>query len=185
MSIFEYVVVAFSLVLSTSVMRLADGLAHAFGARPRHWLYIGQLFVALLANVGAFWNYWSFNDAKWTFPRFVLAMAGPVALYAASCTLVPRSPESIESFETHSLVARRQFYRLLALWAVLIAATATVLVDLPLLHPARGAELIIFTAGVLGGSTGREKVHVGLVVFLLAFAAIAFVTIGAQPGSLR
>lgn len=185
MSLFEYVMVAFSLVLSTSVMRIADGLAHAFGVRPRHWLYIGQLGVALAANVTAFWNYWSFREADWSFPHFVLAMAGPVSLYAGTCTLVPREPDSIASIEDHSSGVRRRFYRFLALWAVLIATTATVLVDLPLRHPARGAELVTFTAGMIGSSTDRESIHAALVVFLLLFAAAALVTFGARPGALR
>ncbi|MEZ4334471.1 MAG: hypothetical protein R3F35_22175 [Myxococcota bacterium] len=184
MHLFEYVVIAFSLVLSTSVMRLADGIAHAFGARPRYCLYIGQVAVALIGNIAAFWNYWSFHEAAWTFPRFALAIAGPVSLYAGTCTLVPRAPESIASIERHSLAVRRRFYLWLAVWAVLIGLTATVLVDLPFDHPARAIEIVTFAAGVIGASTDRDRVHVGLVVFLLVFATVALLTLGARPAAL-
>lgn len=184
MSLFEYLAIAFSLLLSTSVMRVADGLAHALKDPGRSWLFVGQLLVALLANVSAFWNFWSFHDADWTFPRFVLAVSGPVALYVGSCTLVPRAPESIVSQSEHSRAVRRRFYLCLALWTIAIATTATVLVGMPFNHPARGAELFIFALGAIGASTDDDRIHAGLIVAAIAFAAIALTTIGARPASL-
>jgi hypothetical protein len=183
-SLFEYLAIAFSLVISTSVMRIADGLSDSARGTERCWVYRGQLGVALAANVAAFWNFWSFHEADWTFPRFVLAVSGPVALYFGTATLVPSDRDDVSSWKEHSRAVRGRFYRSLCAYAVLIAATTTVLVDMPLDHPARGSELITFLLGLVGATSKNERTHQALVVIALLFAIVALSTLAARPGAL-
>ena len=183
MSLFEYLAIALTLVISSSVMRLADGLSESFRGPEPSRLYQGQLLVALVANVAAFWNFWSFHDASWTFARFVLALSGPVALFFASASLVPSDADSVDSWSTHSRAVRRRFYAAICVWAVLIAATTTVLLDMGWRHPARAAELITLSIGCVGAFSERDRVHGILVAFTLLFALVALSTLAARPGS--
>ncbi|MFO0689444.1 MAG: hypothetical protein U0900_12115 [Myxococcota bacterium] len=184
MSLFEYLAIAFSLVISTSVMRIADGLSESARGTERCWVYRGQLGVALAANVAAFWNFWSFHEADWTFPRFVLAVSGPVALYFGTATLVPSDRDAVSSWKEHSRAVRGRFYRSLCAYAVLMAATTTVLLDMGLAHPARAAQLAVFVLGLAGTSTENERAHQALVVVTIAFGIVALSTLAARPGAL-
>lgn len=184
MSLFEYLAIAFSLVISTSVMRIADGLSDSFRGEERYWLYPGQLGVALVANVAAFWNFWSFHEAEWTFPHFVLAVSGPVALYFGSASLVPSDRDAVRSWRDHSRSVRGRFYRSLSAYAVLMAVTTTVLLGMGVHHPARIAQLVIFAIGFVGGTTENERAHQLLVVGTLLYSVVVLSTLAARPGAL-
>lgn len=185
MSLFEYLAIAFTLVISTSVMRIADGLSESFRGPDRYWIFQGQLSIALVANVAAFWNYWSFSDAEWTFPRFVLAVSGPVALYFGTASLVPSDRDEVDSWRDHSRAVRRRFYLSLCAWSLLVAVTTTVLLDMGIRHPARATELITLLIGGIGSFSESERVHGALVVFTMMFAVVALTTLAARPGSLH
>lgn len=183
MSLFEYLAIAFTLVISSAVMRIADGLSESFRGPEPSRLYQGQLCVALVGNVAAFWNFWSFHDVEWTFARFVLAVSGPVALFFGAASLVPSDVDSIVSWAEHSRSVRRRFYLALCVWSVLIATTTTVLLGMGWRHPARAAELITFSIGFIGAVSKSDRVHGGLIAFTLVFAALALSTLAANPGA--
>lgn len=184
MSLFEYLAIAFTLVISTSVMRIADGLSDSFRGEESYWVYPGQLAVALAANVAAFWNFWSFHEADWTFPRFVLAVSGPVALYFGTATLVPSDRDDVTSWKVHSQAVRGRFYRSICAYSVLMATTTTTLLGMGLDHPARGAQLAMFVLGLVGASTENERAHQAIVVVTLVFGVFVLSTLAARPGAL-
>ena len=65
MTLFEYLAIAFSLVLSFSAMRLVAGLPYAT-QRGQYWVHLVFVLSQLLVTVVAFWNLWSFREATWT-----------------------------------------------------------------------------------------------------------------------
>ena len=89
MTLFEYLAIAFSLVLSFSAMRLVAGLPHAAQPDLRYWVHLVFVSSLLLVTALAFWNLWNYRDATWTLPRFLLILTIPGLIYFLACTLVP------------------------------------------------------------------------------------------------
>ena len=97
MTLFEYLAIAFSLVLSLSGMRLVAGLPHAIQAGRRYWVHLCFVCWQLVLTVMIFWLFWTFRSVNWNFVTFALVLASPSLIYFNACTLIPESPSSVES----------------------------------------------------------------------------------------
>ena len=95
MTLFEYLAIAFSLVLSFSAMRLVAGLPYAAQPNRRYWVHLSFVCILLLVTAVAFWNLWNYRDAMWTLPRFLLILATPGLIYFEACTLIPEQASTI------------------------------------------------------------------------------------------
>jgi hypothetical protein len=182
-TLFEYLAIAYSLVFSSAAIRLVSGLPHAVHSGRRYYVHLLHVFLLLFALVLVFWSFWSFHDLQWNLFRFLSLLTGPGLLYFLACTLVPDSPSSVTSWRDHFFSIRRTYFLGLCLWFVPLSINTTMLLDLPLLHPARAVHLGILSMGVIGATTSSPVVHTimaigGMVVVLFA-AAVLFL-----PGSL-
>lgn len=183
MTLFEYLAIAYSLVLSFATMRLLEGLPSTTRSGRRYWPHLVFVLCALLTCVQTFWVFWSFRGADWTYLRFWLALANPGLNYFIVCTLVPRDADSIESWHRYFTSVRRRYFLAVASWALVIAGMTTLLLELPLWHPSRVGQLVYFSLGAVGAFTSGERVVSGIAALLLLLSlANAFGL--QQPGSL-
>ena len=183
MTLFEYLAIAYSLVLSFAAMRLLEGLPHTARPGRRYWPHLVFVLCSLLACVTTFWVFWSFRDANWTYLRFWLALANPGLNYFIVCTLVPRNADSIESWHRYFASVRRRYFVAFASWALVIAAMNTLLLGMPLWDPARLGQLTFFCIATVGALTSNERVVSGIApILLLLWLGAAFTL--RQPGSL-
>ncbi len=169
MTLFEYLAIAYSLVFSFSAMRLVGGLPHALDPSRRYWLHVCWVLIQLVGTTGQFWIFWSYRDVEWNYPLFLLALANPSLLYFNACTLVPEAPASVESWRTYYYSVRRNFFLAVALYSLIIAADASVSLQIPINDPTRASQIILFVAGVVGASSGSARVHAGLGVFFVGY----------------
>ena len=184
MTLFEYLAIAFSLVLSSAAMRLIRGLSLALARERRYWLHVAFVINQIGVTLGVFWVFWSLRDVAWTFPAFVLALASPGLVYAGACALVPEDPSTVLSWRTHYFSRRVNYFSCIASWAIIAALGASVLLRMPWSHPARVVQAFALIAGLVGVASDRERVHVCLAVLFLSALGIATLTVMAQPGSL-
>ena len=183
MTLFEYLAVAFSLIVSATAMRLVGGLPHAFDAGRRYWVHLGIVGVQLVATLGVFWVFWSYRDIEWNLGRFALALSGPSLIYFCACTLIPENPESVASWREHYYAVRVRYFGACIAWAVFAAAATTAIVQMPWTHPARVAQTTVLVAGVVGCASASPRVHAGLVLAMSGIAVLMLVLL-ARPGSL-
>ncbi|MGH0029318.1 MAG: hypothetical protein ACQGVC_05980 [Myxococcota bacterium] len=184
MTLFEYLAAAYTLLVSLAVARLVFGLPAAVVRGRRYWVHL--VFVAGFAFSLAlsFWSFWSYRDVAWTFPRFLLALASPaLALFMAS-TLVPASPDQVASWRDFYYAVRARYFTAWIAAIVLVVLNTTLLVDMPLAHPARIGQLAIAAIGVVGAASQSARVHAGLAVTLVAVQSFAAWVIFREPGSL-
>jgi hypothetical protein len=183
MILFEYLAIAFSLVFSFSGMRLVSGLPHAVRPGRRYWVHLCFLFWQLLTTVGIFWAFWSFRTVSWNFLTFLLVLASPGLIYYNACTLVPENPSTVESWRDHYYSIRNRYFVGVTCWIVVVAIISTVVLDMPLFHPARGGQVAVLVAGVAGVAFPNHRVQASIAVFVLAVSVVLLFTSGFRPGS--
>ena len=179
MTQFEYLAIAFSLVLSFSGLRLVGGLPHAVQPGRRYWIHLFFVCLQLVATVAIFWGFWSFRDVTWTLPAFMLILVNPGLIYYNACTLIPENPWAVESWHAYYYSVRRRYFVVFACWCLAAATITTVVFQMPLVHPVRAAQAAFFVVGVAGAVSASERVHaiivfLTLLIFLLAMLAMGF-----------
>jgi hypothetical protein len=183
-TLFEYLAIAFSLVLSFAAMRLIAGLQHALNPDRRYWVHVTLVFVQLLATVVVFWVFWSFRDVEWNLPRFLLVLASPALIYFNACALIPEVPVSIESWRDYYFTTCHRYFAGVGVWAIVVMASSTIVLDMPLMHPARGTQSLFLAVGILGVASRNPRVHAGIAILFLCTIPLLAVSLGLRPGPL-
>ena len=181
MTLFEYLAIAFSLVLSLSGMRVVAGLPHAVQRDRRYWVHLCLLIQQLVFTVVVFWAFWSFRSVTWNFLTFVLFLACPSLIYFNACTLVPDNPSSVESWREYFYSVRIRYFVGVGCFGLVIVAMLTVATSMPLLHSGRVPQAVIILIGVIGALSPKHSVQAGIALFGLAFSVLVAVALGLQP----
>jgi len=184
MALFEYLAIAFSLILSSAAMRLVGGLAHVFEPGRRYWVHACFVLIGLASGALVFWAYWSYREATWDFFRFLAALAQLGALYFLATTLVPESPGAVASWRDYYESVRVRYFSGLIVFAITTALVVTLMVAMPLTHPARLAHAGLLVSGVVGVSTANPRVHAALAIAGLVSMPILGATVFLRAGSL-
>ena len=109
MTLFEYLAIAFSLILSSAALRLIRGLSWSLQRDRRYWVHTCLVLNQLGVTLTIFWIYWSYRHVEWTFPFFLAALAGPCLVYAAACALVPEDPAAVADWRAYYYASRKRF----------------------------------------------------------------------------
>ena len=173
MTLFEYLAVAFSIVLSLAAVRLLSGLSVAFAPERRYWPHAMWIVFSLLASALVWWNFWSFRGVSWNFFAFLLVLTVPAVIYLQAAALVPENPGLVRSWREHFFMARNRLFVALGSFFLLIAGISWLFLDLPLLHPARGVQASAFGLAPSGAVSTNKRLHEVLPFIFLALLLIA------------
>ncbi len=185
MTLFEYLAIAFSLVLSFAAMRILAGLPHVIAPDRRYWVHIVFVLCTLMVTAVGFWNMWNFRVVEWTLARFLLLLGVPASLYFVACVLVPERAAEVESWRDHYFETRRRYFVGLIIAVSTITLSLFFLLGLPLLDPRRFPQYAGGLIGIVGFLTPDERVHRALATLLAASLAFAMLAIFGQPGFLE
>jgi hypothetical protein len=182
MTLFEYLAIAFSLVFSFSGLRLIAGLPYAVQPSRRYWIHFCFVCLQLLATVMVFWNFWVFRDVTWTFPTFLLVLASTGLIYFNACALIPEDPSAVECWRAYYYSVCRRYFIGVVSWSVTVAITQTLVLQMPWVEPARGAQAGVFVLGLAGAISASERLHAAIAFLALLLFLILMLTIGFRPG---
>ena len=177
MTLFEYIIVVFSIVLSLAIVRLLGGLAAAFDPTRRYWPHAALIVFTVLSATMSWWNFWSFRHVQWNIGSFFLTLTVPASIYLQAVALVPDDVAAVRSWRTHCEASRRAYYIALASFLVFSIVVSRILLDLSLMHPIRlgqGAALLLGVVGVVSKSNRIHEYLPWLFIALLVFVAGAF-----------
>lgn len=132
-----------------------------------------------------FWVFWSMRDVDWTYPRFILALSGPGALFYVASTLIPDDPSVIDSWREYYFSIRIRIFLGLGAWAVLTAISSTLILEMALLHPARIGQSMLFAISVVGIVSKSPRVHAGLALTWLGGIVVFGLSIFVSPDALN
>ena len=184
MSLFEYLAAAYTLILSFAVARLIGGLPYSIVPSSRYWVHLVLVAVTFFGIATTFWNFWSFRGAEWTFARFLLALVQPALLQFIAATLIPSSPDHVESWREFYYSIRRRYFVAIIAFGFVVALNVILIIDLPLLHPSMGGVVWTIAAGAIGVSSDNPRVHAGLALIALVMMAIGVFVVFARPSGL-
>jgi len=184
MSVFEFVLVSFAIIMGLGVSEVLAGWADQIRARQRlrpFFLQLGSSAFVLYLSLQYLWMLWLGRNVDWTFPLF-LGVAGP-GLALALAARVSKVDTSIDAPPV-----REQYfgnspavYSLLMLFPVLIllmsflSGLREVVPDPPDLVAVSAVRLLMLAVYVCLALSKNERVHaLGLVVLWLG--AVGFMT---------
>ena len=76
MSLFEYISVAVSLILSFGVAHLLARMYVVFERGKRYWVHSAWTVITLVVFIAYWWSFWNWNAvSSWNFGWFLLALA--------------------------------------------------------------------------------------------------------------
>ena len=183
MTLFEYLAIAFSLILSFAATRLIAGLSYATQPGRRYWVHLVFVLGHLALTIVVFWNLWNFRDVMWTLPKFVLALAYPGLVYFTACALIPEQASAVDSWRSYYYFARRNFFMGMAALALVVVFGSTVILELPWSHPVRITQSLAMGIGLLGASSSSPRVHACLALLVLFLTVAVLPVFFLQPGS--
>jgi hypothetical protein len=170
-SLFEYISIATSLILSFSLARTLTNLAPIFASPRRYWVHSTWVLALLVYHANLFWQLWLYHEvASWEFPEFLLFLLGPTLLLVSVSLLVPTEP--VEDYRAYFESTRRPFYSVLIAMQLQPMPLPFLLFDIPFsAHPLLLGNVIfaaIATVGLLGRRHVIDAVLVCLYVLGLA-----------------
>jgi len=182
MTLFEYLAIAYSLVLSFAAMRIIEGLPYVFDAARRYWIHLVFVCAALLSCIVDFWAFWNDRDADWDFLLFLTVLANPGLLYFIACTLVPRNSDSVDSWRDYLFSIRLRYFAAIGAYFAASAIQTTLFADLPLSSPIRLVEVTGLAVAIVGARTRSERLLSVIALFYIALAAFGVLAF-LRPGS--
>jgi hypothetical protein len=172
MTLFEYLSVALSIILSLAAIRLVNGLRNGLSAGTKYWVHTLWIVVLLGTCLAHWWTSWSFRTADWTFTTFVLMLSGPALLYFVAGALVA---EGEYNPKIHFFEKRVQFYAGLFCYMVLITFDGYLILGAPLLELVRIGQVFGALLAILGLASSNATLHKFLaVLFCLLFLVSIF-----------
>ena len=171
MTLFEYIAVPVSIVLSLSAAKLLGAARHVFRPGARYWVHAAWVVEMLFVHVLVWWSIWSVREfTSWTMATFALVLMSPAVLYVASSALVTDSPEAVESWEAHFFEVRRAFFSAYLVLVLGGALRRAILATGPMFRP---DEFFSFAYLLVGAWSADRRIQTGVV--LCEFVAISIV----------
>jgi hypothetical protein len=184
LTLFEYVAIAYCLVISFAVARTASVIPYALAKDRRYWVHTTWVFANLGMSLLVFWNFWSFRDVDWTLGSLSLQLAIPTSVFVFASIVAPDEPAKILSWAEYFYSIRVKLFTCALVTSVLIFLTSTFLLEMPMTHPARLAQAAMFAMSLAGALSDRPRVHVALATLVLITFAFNGLRLFAAPGAL-
>ncbi len=183
MTLFEYLSVGYSIVVSLVVVRVMGGLPAALDRERRYWVHVLWLAYVLVRALGFWWIFWSYRTVEtWSFFSFSLVLLMPGLLYMMAVTLIPDGSADVRSWREHYFAVHRRFFVIFALSLLLVVSTSVLLLDAPLLHPFRASQALVFGLALLGAYSSDPRIHAGLAIALPLSLIPTMFFLWQQPG---
>ena len=167
MTLFEYISVAFSVVLSLSAAQLLSNIRPLLDPTRRDWIHGLWVVHLLVLHVVVWWSGWAFRDVSWNLGSFSLALSVPALLFVAANALVPSDRSG--SLREHFLANRVQFFTARGVLVLSSYAFSFFFLGTPLLASVRLSGVFILGICAVGIVSTSRRVQLGIAILGLAY----------------
>jgi len=180
MTLFEYISVAFSVVLSLSAAQIFANIRFFLDPARRDWVHALWVVHLLVLHVIVWWSGWALRDASWNLATFSLALSGPALLYVTVNILVPSDRSG--SLREHFLANRTLFFTARGLLVIISLAISYMLLDTPFLTRARLSAVVLLTICAVGIASANYRVQIALAILGLLLEVFVIGYFRFEPG---
>ncbi len=172
MTQFEFLTVAFSILLAVTVTRLVEGLVAEIRSGQAYWVHALWIVQTLMSAAGIWWAIWGFVDLEWNYVIFMMVLFGPMLLFTQALALVPRELDAINWKDYFYNNIR--FYMLVSAATVLYTFEMSFLLN-DLALQLRIALIVMGISSLVFAFIKNQRAHEAYVLinFLLAGTTIA------------
>ena len=175
MTLFEYLSVAISIVLSLSAAQLLGNLREVFDPARRYWVHALWVLQTLWLHVLYWWSMWAYREVEsWNLLSFAFVLLVPALLFMSSSALVPSYATSVSSWDDHFFKVRRWYFAARSLLVVFAGLRSWLLLD-STPPPLSGLILVACVAGFV--SSNRWLHAVLVVITSVAMSGVAYTRI--------
>ncbi|MEM1434009.1 MAG: hypothetical protein AAGG11_08155 [Pseudomonadota bacterium] len=176
MTIFEFVLTGFTLVLALAVTRLLGGLRYAMDRRRGYWVHCLLVIAMLFLTSLIWWGLWYSRKSDWTYVAFAYnLLIGPGMLYFTTTLLIPDNPRRVRSWREHYFRYHKLFYGAFALLTIMLFAGSLLFTETPLLHFTRILQAASLALCIIGIRSDHHVVHATLAVLICGIIGVAAV----------
>ena len=176
MSIFEFVLTGFTLVLALVVTRLLGGLRWALDPERGYWVHSMLVILMLILASLIWWGLWYARNTQWTYMAFTYnLLIGPGMLFFTSSVLVPDNPRRVRNWREHYFKVHRMFYGAFVALVLLLFVGSVLFTGTPLWHVTRILQVLALVLCIVGIVSKRHGVHATLAILLSAIIVAAMV----------
>ncbi len=176
MTLFEYLSVAISVILSLSAAQLFTNLRSVFDPSRRYWIhavYVAQMLFLHLMN---WWGFWGYRQLEsWNLGSFSLVLLAPALMFVCSSALVAAPELPGNSWEQHFERIRKWFFVLRILLLVQALTREWLLLDRAALGLSRLGEttlMLLFITGIVSANR-HVQATIAIVSSILIFVGLA------------
>jgi len=185
MTLFEYVTVAVSIVLSFGVVRLLDGLRSALLPERRYWVHFLWIPTKLFNHALYWWGLWALREVvSWNLASFLWVLLFPGTLYLQSTALVTTSPGGVASWRDHFYEIRAWFYWINVALILHTLVSSTLFLGTPVLDLSRLPFAFMLVLNVLGARSDDPRLHAVIAALALLTQILGFGALMFRPGVL-
>lgn len=182
MTLFEYLSVAVSIVLSLSAAQILSTLRVVMRADRRYWVHVFWVAFVLYSHLIIWWEFWAFREVSWTLGTFALVLVNPGLLFVASNTLVYSDTAEDGSWEDHFYAVHRSFFPTYGVLILVSVLRDDVLLGASVEFPRLLPEAFMVLICVVGWVSGNRRIHLGLALLSLCAIVASTVFLWLQPG---
>ena len=182
MTLFEYLSVAFSIVLALGAASLLRSLHTVFMPGRRYWVHAAWVVTLLFNQALLWWAFWSYSEVEhWDFLSFLLVLLQPGILYVCATSLVGDAAATTTQWREHFFQVRVWFFSSFVLYIVALVCGSWLILEIPLLFPSRAVAASTIAVSIVGIVSSSDRVHAVLPIVNLLNAAYAAYAIFSEP----
>ena len=186
MTLFEYLSVAVSIVVSLSAAQILVNLRAVFNPARRYWVHTLWVVIVLYIHLLLWWGFWAYRDIElWNLATFSLVLLNPGILFVASSTLVLNVSKTDDSWEKHFFDIRRSFIVTIGLIPVGAVLRDWVLLDTPVVTWGHLPELFMTMVNIAAWASASRRLHAVLILAAWVIVATFTASIWLEPGAGR
>lgn len=166
-SIFEFVLTGFTLLLALVITRLLGGMRWIVAADRVYWVHLLYVLNFLVITSLVWWALWFQREASWTYISFAYnLLIGPGIMYFLAVLLVPERPRRIKSWNSYFYQIRVLFYGAMLGLAIAALLGSLLITQTSLFHPTQAVIFLGIALSLTGLLSDRHVIHAALVITL-------------------
>ena len=181
MTLFEYLSVAVSILLSLGMVHILSRIKGVLEGGRSYWIHTVHVGLILLLHPVYWWMFWGYRDVSWTLPFFLMALVPPSLICVLATSLVPSDSSAIASWRDHYFRIHRSFFGLYVAFTVAVATQTVLLRGDPILDASRSFQSIVFAMFIVATLSSRVRVHAVVALALIAVTVVTSATTLLSP----